>query len=194
MDSLLTWQHQCNETAKTSFISHSQHWQLMSPMWCVLAPGRGCGRRIVLKWTLLRYIDQDKAVVKRVGGTLVCLLAEKLWNNAKFPIREPCKVTTVCSLSANWILPLQAALEGGQPGSEGSGTCTTDSRYQGSVTKCSSGWWFIRSGWKKEKANRLFLAANYSKGPQKQECQRKKKLLIPPFCLTETLWHFAIGD
>lgn len=148
----------------------------MSPMWCVLAPGRGCGRRIVLKWTLLRYIDQDKAVVKRVGGTLVCLLAEKLWNNAKFPIREPCKVTTVCSLSANWILPLQAALEGGQPGSEGSGTCTTDSRYQGSVTKCSSGWWFIRSGWKKEKANRLFLATNYSKGPQKQECQSKKKI------------------
>lgn len=106
VDSHLTWQHQCNETAKTYFISHSQHWQLMSPMWCVLAPEWGCGRRIVLKWTLLRYIDQDKAVVKRVGGTLVCLLAEKLWNNAKFPIREPCKVTTVCSLSANWILPL----------------------------------------------------------------------------------------
>lgn len=29
------------------------------------------------------------------GG--VCLLAEKLWNNAKFSIREPCKVTLVCS-------------------------------------------------------------------------------------------------
>lgn len=26
-----------------------------------------------------------------------CLLAEKLWNNAKFSIREPCKVTPVCN-------------------------------------------------------------------------------------------------
>lgn len=29
-----------------------------------------------------------------------CLLAEKQWNNAKFSIREPCKVTPVCSLRA----------------------------------------------------------------------------------------------
>ena len=28
------------------------------------------------------------------GGA--CLLAEKLWNSAKFSIREPCKVTPVC--------------------------------------------------------------------------------------------------
>jgi len=28
---------------------------------------------------------------------VACLLAEKLWNNAKFSIREPCKVTPVCS-------------------------------------------------------------------------------------------------
>lgn len=27
----------------------------------------------------------------------VSLLAEKLWNNASFSIREPCKVTLVCS-------------------------------------------------------------------------------------------------
>lgn len=34
-----------------------------------------------------------------VGGG-ACLLAEKLWNNAKFSIREPCKVTPVCRPSA----------------------------------------------------------------------------------------------
>lgn len=56
-----------------------------------------------MKRTLLRYIDQDKAAVKRTGRGrgLVCLLAEKVWNNAKFPIREPCKVTTACSLRAS---------------------------------------------------------------------------------------------
>lgn len=123
--------------------------------------------------TLLQYIDQDKVVVKRLGvgggGCYVCWL-RKCGPMPRFPLGSPAR-----SLRrwGGW----------GQPGSVGSGTCTTDSRYQGSVTKCISGWWFIRrqSHWekKKQKNNRLFLASNYSKGPQKQECQSKKIANVP---------------
>lgn len=44
----------------------------------------------------------------------------------------------------------------------------------------------------KKKANTLFLASNYSKGPQKQECQNKTLLIFS--CLTEVSGHIAITD
>lgn len=42
-------------------------------------------------------MDQEDGGGSEGGGGGACLLAEKLWNKAKFSIREPCKVTPVCS-------------------------------------------------------------------------------------------------
>lgn len=181
MNSHLTWQYQCDETAKTSFISHSHQWQLMSVMWRV---GWGCGRRIVLKWTLLRYIDQDKAMV---GGLRKC------GTMPSFPLGSPARSLQYAGWepTESWLYGLSS--RGGQPGSVGRAPQTAATRGQWR-SAAQAGDLFVGSdnNNNKKKANTLFLASNYSKGPRKTECQSKTLLIFS--CLTEVSGHIAITD
>lgn len=91
---------------RRAFIRHCCWWQLMSAWWCV--PALGSGMWVGVGFCSCPDLWTEEVMVaarvgwRGVGGVSACLLAEKLWNNAKFSIREPCKVTPVCSPCAKW--------------------------------------------------------------------------------------------
>lgn len=93
LNSHVTRQYPRSETGQGAFISRCCWWQLMSVMWWVPAPGWGCGGENGLEVSIA-WIYRPRRGGGGEGGA--CLLAEKLWNSAKFSIREPSKVTPVC--------------------------------------------------------------------------------------------------